>query len=142
MKTIETIANEMYQAIADKQDSDDYNNCFGEFAIRSVNHERIHKIGDRLERSHVWIDGVKTSELLCGTCGIHIKDDGDDVNDIIGAIESALWYDDRDCGNHQLLLIYGIRVNGGIDQDYGEICLADAEVLYVVNNTKRFYKIN
>jgi hypothetical protein len=140
MKTIETIAIEMREAIANKQNSDDYGRYDGEFAIRSVNHERIHKIGDKLENSHVWVDGVKTPELLCGTCGVHIKNDGDDVNDIIKAMETALWYDDVKCGNHQLLLIYGRGVNGGIDRDYGEICLAYAEVLYVVNNTKRRLK--
>lgn len=139
MKTIETIANEMYQAIADKRVSDDYDIYFGDFAIRSVNHERIHEIGDQLD--HVLIDGVKTSvQMLDGTCGIHIKGDGDDVNDIIEAIKIAIKDDDEYCGNHQLLLIYGTRVN--IDRDYGEICMVYAEVLYVVDNTKRFYKIN
>lgn len=76
-------------------------------------------VGQTLEPSRVWDDGIETAELLDGTCAVEVK---------TGRVERAVRIARQYIGT-QVALIAGHKAQHG--EDSGEIIICDAEVLAV-----------
>jgi hypothetical protein len=79
-------------------------------------------VGQALDNSYIWDDGVCTDDELDGVCAIHLGDpyyDDITVESIEAAIEAVYQYHDE-----RFVLVAGYKAVGG--EDKGESIISDA----------------
>ena len=84
-------------------------------------------VGDCLDASNDWDDGISSDVKLGGTCALSIKYDGFEVEGVEQTIEKLIKH--YASNGEQIVLIGGVFVDYG--NDPGEVIIADATVLHV-----------
>lgn len=94
-----------------------------DFGLRVLRPDRTAlKIGDKLEPSYNWIDGVRTEEQMSGTSAIAV-----DINNINRSMRDLHDPPRNTYEGDVIALVAGINIGGG--EDIGEIVLDDAEII-------------
>ena len=104
---------------------------FNKIGLRVMTGDKVVAVGEQLENSFVWDDGVCTSDELEGTCALDLEFDGWEIEEsrLNEMLEIAKGY--LQSGNEQIVIVGG---NDGYEgNDHHEVVIYDAHCIAVLS---------